>query len=344
MARRRHPHRNQALVIAALIIALPVAAVFAGRAWYAASLRPVQPDTAGRGGENFKVEEKATAGEIGRDLHDAGLIRSARAFAIYCRLSGVSSRLHSGMYRFSPAMTVPEIATALAEGKISAIRLTIPEGWTIRQIAEHLERLHFCKAADFIAAARPYAVKGKVSFRPPAVDTLEGYLFPATYVFNFGLPLEDAVTQMAREFDTEFLSRNLDEVKRSGLTLQQIVTLASLVEREARLDEERPIIAGVLMNRLRTGMKLQCDATVQYALPEHKSRLTYDDLKVQSPYNTYLHKGLPPGPIANPGLASLEAALRPARTPYLYYVAKGDGGHIFTKTYEEHLKASGKRK
>ena len=343
MALTSKTFRNRRLAVVLIIVAAPAALLFAAKGWYDGSLRPVNTE-GGEPGKDFHVEHSMHVADIGGELHKEGLIRSARAFELYCRLSHTAAHLQPGIYRFSPAMTVQEIARALAEGHISAVRLSVPEGYTVKQIAHHLATERFCKEEAFIAAARPYAVKGKVAFPLPPIDSLEGYLFPATYTFNLGLPPEDAVAQMAREFDTQFLSKYQEDVRRSGMTLHQIVTLASLVEREAKLDEERPIIAGVLMNRLKKDMRLQCDATVEYALPEHKSRLTYEDLKVNSPYNTYRVKGLPPGPIANPGLPSLLGALHPANTPYLFYVARGDGSHTFTKTYEEHLKAAGKTK
>ena len=343
MALTSRTFRNRRLTVVLLMIAAPAALPFAAKGWYDGGLRPVNAE-AGAQGKDIHIERNAHVTDIATELRKEGLIRNARAFELYCRLSHAASHLQPGIYRFSPAMTVQEIAAALAEGRISAVRMSVPEGYTLKQIARHLAAEHFCKEEDFLAAARPYAVKGKVAFPRPPIDSLEGYLFPATYTFNLGLPPADAVVQMAREFDAQFLTKYQEDVRRSGMTLHQIVTLASLVEREAKLDEERPVIAGVLVNRLKKDMRLQCDATVQYALPEHKSRLTYEDLKVNSPYNTYRVKGLPPGPIASPGVPSLLAALHPASTPYLFYVARSDGGHKFTKTYEEHLKAAGKTK
>jgi len=177
-----------------------------------------------------------------------------------------------------------------------------------------------------------------VSFAP-AGESLEGYLLPETYEFAYGTAAEDLVRRMVEELDRQFVKPNADAIAASKLSLHEIVTLASLVEREAKVAADRAKIAGVLTNRLSRGMKLQCDATVQYALGEHKPRLTFADLKVDSPYNTYLHAGLPPGPIACPGIASLRAALQPERTDALFYVARPDGSHVFTRTYEEHLAA-----
>jgi len=235
-------------------------------------------------------------------------------------------------------MPAREIWRKLCAGEVAERKVTFPEGFAVESMAERLARELHVDKEGFLRAARGSEVTRRLPFPLPR-GKLEGYLYPSTYAFRVDARPGELVGQMLAGFSGAFWVPHEAEVRRSKLSLHKIVTLASLVEKEAKLDAERRLIAGVLMNRLQRGMLLQCDATVQYALGEHRTRLLYSDLKVNSPYNTYLHKGLPPGPICNPGLACLEAALSPERTDYLFYVARPDGGHVFSKTYEEHLAA-----
>jgi UPF0755 protein len=235
-------------------------------------------------------------------------------------------------------MSSEEVWQRICAGKVAERKVTFPEGFTVARMAERLEERLQVPGRDFVAAARGSRVTRQVSFRPPS-GLLEGYLFPSTYEFPVAGDPAQIVGTMLATFNATFKAPYSDDIARRKLSLHGIVTLASLVEREARKPGERALIAGVLQNRLDKGMRLQCDATVQYTLGEHRSRLLYRDLKVESPYNTYLHAGLPPGPICNPGLACLKAALFPAKTDKLFYVARPDGSHVFTRTYEEHQRA-----
>lgn len=218
-------------------------------------------------------------------------------------------------------------------------RLTIPEGFTVRQVARRVEELGICSAEDFMAAAT--AGDYQLPILPvEQAGNLEGLLFPKTYDITENMQPRDLVRRLLDQFALEAASINLERSRELGITPYQAVIVASLIEREVVVEEERPLVAAVIYNRLRAGMRLQIDATVQYALPQWKERLTYEDLKVDSPYNTYLHAGLPPTPICNPGRPSLEAALAPAQVDYLYYVATGEGGrHFFTADYQEFLRA-----
>lgn len=234
-------------------------------------------------------------------------------------------------------MSAREIAYAIASGKTATVKLTIPEGFTLRQIAERVGGTGLCTTEEFLTAAVP-AAAGAAGI-PGKPDSLEGYLFPATYVLDYGAPSEKIVAEFLRAFRERVVDGMADDLARSKRPLHEIVTIASLIEREARVEKDRPLISSVIYNRLRIGMKLQIDATVLYALGEHKDRVLYEDLRVDSPFNTYRNPGLPPHAIASPGEASLRAALNPAETDYLFYVAKPDGSHLFTRTYEEHLQA-----
>lgn len=286
------------------------------------------------------IPKGATASEVGLRLKEKGVIRSPRAFALVAKLMGEGGRLKAGDYRLSPHMTLPAIVKTIAEGESVTVWVTFPEGYTVRQMAETLERHGVVRASEFCGTAENGKRFRVGRWRFP--QNLEGYLFPDTYRFAKDASADQVVEIMLRNFVrkvAEPLSSEFKEAEARGMTMAEVITLASLVEREAKRPEERALIAGVLVHRLRVGMPLQCDASVQYALGKHQERLLYRDLEVDSPYNTYQHAGLPPGPICNPGLASIKAALSPAETEFLYYVAKADGSHIFSTTYDQHLRA-----
>jgi UPF0755 protein len=281
-------------------------------------------------------------------LADEGVIRSPQAFVATAYLTGKWRRIQAGRHDLAPSMTGFEILDALCRGSRAAWRwLTIPEGYTERQIGAAVEAAGVGKADEFLAAAaRPQGQETR--FPLPATGPagkpstgLEGYLFPDTYRVGPGETAEDLVAQMLGRFG-QVVWRGLfhEQPTYKGRALDEVIILASLVEGEAKREKDRPLIAGVLMNRLNRGQRLECDATVQYALGDGRNpRLTADDLNVPSDYNTYLHPGLPPGPICNPGEASIRAAMDPANVPYLYYVARPDGSHVFSRTFEEHQTA-----
>ncbi len=321
-----------------LLIALLAVALVAGGAgrWYLVMLRPVATTGDAR---VVHIREGSGSAGIAELLASEGLIRDARAFRVMLALSGLGDRLRAGHYELAPMMSAREIAEKIASGEVATRRVTIPEGLRLEQIARRMAEAELVASAEeFLAAAVPATVADELAMPLPE-RTLEGYLFPETYDFTYDDGPGRIVVRMVRELHDRFVAPNREAIAARGLSLHEIITLASLVEREARVDHERALIAGVIQNRLDRGMRLQIDATVQYALPEHKPRLTFEDLQVRSPYNTYLYAGLPPGPIAAPGLASLMAALKPAQTDALFYVARGDGTHVFTRTYEEHLRA-----
>lgn len=327
--------RRRLAIDLGIIVAVLAIAGGVGVGWYRAGLQPVAA-----GGEPTIVFIPAGTGVAGivERLESAGVLRDATAFRVMLTLSGLGGKLQAGHYELAPTMTAREIAAKLASGDVASFRVTIPEGFTLAQIADRMAEKGDLDRAEFLAAATGAAL-GEEAPLPLPEGPLEGYLFPETYDFRYDDPPATMVRAMVRELDERFVAPNREAIAARGLSLHEIITLASLVEREARVPQERALIAGVIQHRLDIGMRLQIDATVQYALPEHKSRLTFADLKVDSPYNTYLHAGLPPGPIASPGLPSLMAALRPARTDALFYVARPDGTHLFTRTYEEHQQA-----
>ncbi len=288
----------------------------------------------------ISVERGESVSEVAMTLRDRGLVRNANTMVIAAYLTGKWRGIQAGRHELDSSMSALDMLDALCWGSRTAWRwITIPEGYNLEQIASKLQEERVGSRQQLLAAAQAPS-RFEVDFPLPQ-DSLEGYLFPDTYRVDSGETEEDIIAQMLRRFD-EVVWKNLFEEQREhdGRTLREIVILASLVEWEAQHDAERPTIAGVLLNRLKRGQKLECDATVQYALGENrKSRLAYDDLSVNSEYNTYLHVGLPPGPICNPGESSIRAAMSPARVPYLYYVARPDGSHIFSTTFSQHLAA-----
>ncbi len=279
------------------------------------------------------VPRGSTLGDIARQLAEAGVISNATSFRLLARAQHADVDVHAGAFRFAPHQTEAEVLRALLTGGAQiATWVTIPEGFTAMQIAERLQSSGVGSGANFqqYFLATPLEVDGTKT------RNLEGFLFPSTYL----VPLDATGPQVEKQFTDEFFKQLPPDAPSRAralrITVPQGVTVASLIEREAKVDSDRPLIAGVIYNRLRLNMPLQVDATIEYALPQHKTDLSFGDLKMQSPYNTYVHAGLPPTPIANPGHASLEAAFHPAPTDALYYVYCGNGHHVFAKTLAEH--------
>ena len=277
-----------------------------------------------------------SARRIGALLEERGLIRSARVFEWATRLQGHSHQLEAGTYYLSGTSNVFGIIQNLLEAPVRFRRITIPEGLTRHEVAGLLHRNAGIDSSRFVALSQDSNLIRQLGIDAP---TLEGYLFPETYFFDMETTEAKVIRLMVEEFHNVLADSLYRHLHRLGLSLHQVVILASIVEREARIETERPIISAVFQRRLAYNRRLESCATVEYALGVHKTRLTNADLQVDSPFNTYRHHGLPPGPIGNPGLASILAILYPAETDYLYFVARGDGGHIFSRTNEEHERA-----
>ena len=295
----------------------------------------------------ISIPEGSSAWQVASMLGEKGIARSSMSMAAAAYLTGRWRRIRAGRHEVAPAMNALEILALLCrESNDSWVWLTIPEGYTLLQIAGAVDRAGLGDADTFNGAAREAGLSD--SFPIPGTGLeglpagrLEGYLFPDTYRVAPPEREADIIKQMLHRFE-EVVWQGLFGGQSSyhGRSLNEIIILASMVEAEAKHPQDRPVIAGVLMNRLREGQRLECDATVQYALGDgRKERLSYADTQVDSPYNTYLHAGLPPGPICNPGEASIRAAMNPADVPYFYYVARRDGSHVFSRTLEEHQAA-----
>lgn len=321
------------LAIALLIIVLAILGAIAARIVIA----EVRPYKGYSGNEQF-VEIPAGAGpaSIGRRLVEAGVIRDTLGFRYELARSGAGRRLQAGEYRFDRPMTVKEVVAKIARGDVHLLPITFREGLTILEMAQVFESKGFGPAAEFVAAASdPTPIRVLDS----TARDLEGYLFPDTYTMARQATAAQLVTRMVAGFEQALTPKLRADAAARGLSVRELVTLASLIEKETGKAEERALVAAVYVNRLRIGMALQCDPTVIYALQRagrYNGNLTRADLQSDSPYNTYRYPGLPPGPIAAPGRASLEAAIRPADAPYIYFVSRGDGSHAFATTLPEH--------
>lgn len=298
----------------------------------------------------FEVQAGETAGSIADGLLAQGLIDNPELFRNYLRYYGLDRELEAGSYQLSSAMTIPQIALTLTEAIPNEITIRVTEGWRREQIAErigHQAEVPFSDN-DFVAATGAGApIPLELAAIIPLNSSLEGFLFPDTYRLATDATAADLVSRMAQNFDSKVTSQMRSDAANTGFTLYQLVTLASIVEREAVVAEERPVIASVYLNRLRQGLKLEADPTVQYAMGFQSATGQWwnlnldqsDYINADSPYNTYLYIGLPPGPIASPGIDSIRAVIYPAQTNYLFFRAAcdGSGRHKFAATYEEHL-------
>lgn len=295
------------------------------------------------GPSSVSIAQGDSAASIGRRLEAADAIGSHTRFELLASLLGWGSRLEPGDYTFEAGLTTFEILRRIHSGETSPLRVVIPEGLRLEQVTERLAQSNVVSAAAFRAALDTVSqtpVVGSLATNRPLGASLEGYLFPSAYSFPLDGSEEDVVRLMLSRFDESLTPQLLARIEASGRSLHDILIIASIIEREAVEDPERALVSAVIWNRLDAGMLLQMDSTVQYAVGREsdwwKRELTAADLQLESPYNTYRSAGLPPTPIASPGLASIEAAASPANAPYLFFFAKGDGTHAFAVTFEEH--------
>jgi UPF0755 protein len=282
------------------------------------------------------IPRGASFAQAADSLARTGLVGSPRMFRLYGRLTGGDRNIKPGTYLLRHGTPWKDIISALNGGHGLVNTITIPEGFSLSQITPLLARTLKVPADSVEAAVRDTALLARLDIPN---KTVEGYVFPDTYAFPLGTTARQAVREMVYAFERRWRPDWDSSLVALKINRNDLVTMASIVEREARLPEERPVIAAVYYNRLRRGMLLQADPTIQYALGHHVGRVLYKDLAIESPYNTYTHKGLPPGPVASPGVASLAAAANPANVPYLYFVASKDGHHEFRMTLDEHTTA-----
>lgn len=311
----------------ALLVA--VAIVASGLFWYAVAADRSHPQAS----QQLLIQRGATFDEVATQLAEGGVIGNTLTFRILARVRDEDAAVRAGEYRFGPRVTQSDVLHALVTGGAQvATWVTIPEGFTAEQIAERLQG----NGLGSSAALRQDFMRERLLVDGARTKSLEGFLFPSTYLMPLGAAPEQIAAVLTGQFLKELPRDAASRARALHVSVPQAVTVASLVEREAKSQADRPQIAAVIYNRLRLGMPLQVDATIEYALPQHKSALSFADLRIDSPYNSYVHAGLPPTPIANPGLASLKAAFHPAKSENLYYVYCGNGRHVFAKTLAEH--------
>jgi UPF0755 protein len=323
---------KRTLAIAAAVV---LVVILGGAGWLYVSLH--RPYKGFSDAETFvDIPPGAGTAAMGRRLAAAGVVRNPLTFRIAASMRTNKRPLQAGEYRFDSPLTPAQVVDKIARGDVYLRSLTFPEGLTINQMADLFEQKGFGTAESFRrAAGNPDRIR---SLDPQAPD-LEGYLFPDTYALPRRATAETIVANMVAQFQKAFTPEIRDNAAARGLGVRELVTLASLVEKETARADERTLVAGVYTNRLRIGMGLQCDPTVIYALEKagrYDGNLRRADLSFDSPYNTYRYPGLPPGPIAAPGRAALAAAASPADVPYLYFVSRNDGSHAFATTLEEH--------
>jgi UPF0755 protein len=322
-----------------LFLLLVVAAVILGAGGWWIYSQVIDPYRGYSEQEVFvDIPQGSSTGTIGDRLVAAGVVRDARTFQAALWISGRSRSLRAGEYRFDAPMHALDVIDKIARGDVYRRRLTFREGLTITEMAQVFEERGFGSAGEFRQAAENAAL---IHDLDPAARDLEGYLFPETYALPRGTTATAVVAQMVDAFKNALTPEIRSNASAAGLSIRQLVTLASLVEKETGTAAERPLVAAVYANRLKIGMGMQADPTVIYALQKagrYDGNQRRDDLQFDSPYNTYRYAGLPPGPIAAPGKASLEAAAKPADVNYLYFVSKNDGSHVFAATLDEHNK------
>ncbi len=287
----------------------------------------------------IKIEKGCSSYEIGEKLYNKNLIMSKNIFHILITITDYDKKLQAGYYEFSPSYSMWEIINRMVEGRIATFKVTIPEGYDIDNIIERLANKTNYKEQDFKKVIiannmkREYLPADKIKYK----FKLEGFLYPDTYIIPHEYSPKKIIETMLKQFEREWLFKLRFETEELDFNILEIMTIASLIENEAKIDKEKSIISAVIYNRLQKNMYLQIDAGIQYSIDGHKDKLLYKDLKIDSPYNTYLYRGLPPGPICSPGDEAIFAALNPADKDYLFYFALADGKHVFTKSYNEHL-------
>ncbi|WP_404787405.1 endolytic transglycosylase MltG [Altericista sp. CCNU0014] len=312
--------------------------------WWANATAPTRSRT---GAVTVQVPEGASADSIGRQLEREGLIRSLMAWKLWARLAAFKNdrgSFQTGTYELSAQASLDDLAKTIWTGQVKQTTFTIPEGWSLREMGAYFEKEGWFSADAFLKAAAQVP-RDRFAWLPEDLSMLEGFLFPDTYQVPVEGRSPDAVIDvMLEHFETHALPLYQQRQGLKDLSLNEWVTLSSIVEKEAVVARERPLIAGVFWNRLRLGMSLGSDPTVEYGLGIRQTQeqpLTFAQVGQPSPYNTYINPGLPPTPIASPGLASLKAVLTPEQTPYLYFVARYDGTHVFSESLGDHERAQG---
>ncbi len=333
---------NKKLTLIMIITLTIVGVIFISYSYYSNLNKPVNLED---NQDIYVTIPKGTStSKIAAILKEKNLIKNEFYFRYTAKSKNLGSSFQAGEYKMNRTMYQDEIMTKLVSGDvyIETVKLTIPEGFELRQIIDRLssiEELNLSKDKLYDLVENEDFNYKFLEEVPKGENRLEGFLFPDTYEVKKDINEKEILSLMLNRFNSVFKEEYYEKAKNLNMSINEVITLASIIEREAKVNEERPLVSSVFHNRLSQKRLLQSCATVQYILGERKENLTYADLEIESPYNTYKYLGLPPMPIASPGEASVKAALYPAETDFLYFVAKGDGTHTFTKTYNEHLNA-----
>ena len=285
----------------------------------------------------YRLKPGMNSRDIADELVQKGVIQSKFDFWWLARVKGKAAEFKSGTYALKPGMTADAVVAKFVSGETTKIKFTIPEGFGVKEIAKRLADEGIVDEDTFLRKAKRFAPYDYIEKKSEAHYYCEGFLFPDTYTLEGDVDADTILKMMAEDFDQRLTPALREQAAAMNLSIYDLVTLASLVEKEARFAEDRPIIAQVFFKRLRIGMPLQTDTTLQYLMDGPKEDVSIEDTKMESPYNTYQHVGLPPGPVASPGMASIEAVLHPADTDYLYFVADRQGHNLYSNTYQEHL-------
>lgn len=280
------------------------------------------------------VEPGQGSGDIANELRDAGLIKNRFVFILYLNLMKAGDKLQAGEYDIPRNLNMVQMTDLLKHGFVVEDKVTFPEGWTLVKMGERLESKGIVTKNDFLAAAKKDYDYDFLKSKPATVD-LEGFLYPDTYIFEKDVTADEVVQKMLQNFDKKLTAEIRTKARTSELSLYEIITLASIVEREVAKPEDRRLVASVFLNRLEIGMALESCATIQYITGDSKKQFTYAETRIASPYNTYINRGLPPGPIGNPSIDSIRAVIEPQESNYLYFLSS-DGTTYFSKTFEEH--------
>ena len=344
MGKRNNKVKSKRRLFISIIIMIGII-IIAAAAIYALYIgnesKPLDPNS----NESISVTIPSGTGTAGiaNLLEENNLINNKGVFKLQSRSKGYDGKYKAGQYSLSPSMSMEEIMELLLKGKDETVRFTIPEGYDIKRTTAKLSEEGLVNTEAFVKEIETGQFDYKfLADSPAGPDRLEGFLFPDTYDIFTTANEHDIVDKMLYQFNKIFTDEYYARAEELGMSVREVITLASIIEREARVQEDRPVIASVFYNRLKIGMPLQSCATVQYILGEQKAVLSIKDTKIDSPYNTYIISGLPPGPIASPGADSIKAALYPADTDYVFFLAKGDGSHAFSVTYEQFLKDKAK--
>lgn len=297
-------------------------------------------DFAVSGNRMVRVKEGMTTADIAQLLHEKKLVKNPKAFGYAARWDGLANKLQAGMYQLKGGMSNQEIVDTFVKGKVQYVKFVVPEGYSVKKIAAKLQTEELGDAEKFMAAAKDYAPYPYMHTDKPVNFKAEGFIYPATYDFAYGTSEKRMLETMVAIFDKHMEQDGIKKaVAEKKLNLHDVVNMAAMVELEAVYNDEQPRIAGVFEKRVKIGMPIQSDTTIQYLLGKQKEVVLFKDLEIDSPYNTYKNQGLPPGPIGSPGISAIKAVLEPEKNDFLYFVAEKDGHHRFTKTYSEHLRA-----